>query len=60
MKNSDGGKANENQNLHTLVNATKEIDSMDSAKNYEIFQAQTHLRMESLLFRIEKIYNIKN
>ena len=60
MKNSVGGKANENQNLHTLVNATNKIDSMDSAKNYEIFQAQTHLRMESLLFRIEKIYNIKS
>ena len=33
---------------------------MESTKKYEVFQAQTHLRMESLLFRIEKVYNLKN
>lgn len=60
LLNHDVGKSNEKQSLHQLVSATNKIDSMDSTKNYEIFQAQTHLRMESLLFRIDKIYNIKN
>jgi len=54
------GKQFEKQNLHELVNSTTKIDSMDSTKKYEVFQAQTHLRMESLLFRIDKIYNLKS
>ena len=42
-----------------LVNKTSAIDSSKTKRLSLIFQAETQLRMESLIFKVDKIYNIK-
>lgn len=48
------------QHLQSLINNTVGVDSMQTKRLSEVFQAETQLRMESLIFKIDKIYNIKD